>query len=130
MTADAGRFSRERMARAWAAVCALCFWGVSGGFCPAQTAYYVNDNSTDGDVWCSAVGDSGNDGLTVSTPLNTYDDVASPGIDAGNPADASYVNEPAPDGDRANQGAYGGTIYASSDGEPPAGVNGMLFFWH
>ena len=40
------------------------------------------------------------------------DDVTSPCIDAGDPT-GGYFYEPAPNGGRINQGAYGGTIYAS-----------------
>lgn len=43
------------------------------------TNYYVNDNSTSGDIYCSVVGASGNNGTSTSTPkatlsqiLNTY----------------------------------------------------------
>ena len=45
---------------------------------------------------------------------NTWvkDAVHSPGIDAGNPA-AEFVNEPLPNGSRANMGAYGNTYEAS-----------------
>jgi len=32
------------------------------------TVYYVNDNSTVGDVYCTAVGNGSNDGLSPSTP--------------------------------------------------------------
>ncbi|MDY6966369.1 MAG: LamG-like jellyroll fold domain-containing protein [Halobacteriota archaeon] len=40
----------------------------------------------------------------------------SPCIDAGDPAD-DYSNEPSPNGDRINMGAYGNTIYASKSAE-------------
>ncbi len=40
------------------------------------------------------------------------DGVYSPCIDKGDPS-ASYANEPAPNGDRRNMGAYGNTVYAS-----------------
>ena len=40
------------------------------------------------------------------------DEVTSPCIDGGDPND-DYYNEPEPDGDRINMGAYGGTAYAS-----------------
>ncbi len=33
--------------------------------------YYVNDGTLSGDVWCSAVGASGNDGLSTATPKNS-----------------------------------------------------------
>ena len=35
------------------------------------SAYYVNDVSTNGDVYCSAIGRSTNNGLTAATPLNS-----------------------------------------------------------
>ena len=37
----------------------------------SQTTYYVNDNSTLGDTWCSAVGNDGNNGTSASTPKAT-----------------------------------------------------------
>ncbi|MCX6180555.1 MAG: hypothetical protein NT150_01330, partial [Bacteroidetes bacterium] len=38
------------------------------------TNYYVNDNSTSGDRWCSAVGNDVNNGTAVGTPkLTLYD---------------------------------------------------------
>ncbi|MCX6180757.1 MAG: right-handed parallel beta-helix repeat-containing protein [Bacteroidetes bacterium] len=39
------------------------------------TIYYVNDNSTTSDTWCSAVGNDANDGLSASTPKLTLADV-------------------------------------------------------
>lgn len=45
------------------------------------------------------------------------DRVHSPCIDRGNPADA-FADEPAPNGDRINMGAYGGTIEASKSRLP------------
>ncbi|NQT20955.1 MAG: discoidin domain-containing protein, partial [Planctomycetes bacterium] len=50
------------------------------------------------------------------------DATTSPCIDAGDPASA-YVNEPAPNGNRINMGAYGNTTQASKT--PPAAVTGM-----
>lgn len=41
------------------------------------TDYYVNDNSTTGDVYCSAVGDIANSGLSSSSPLPSLSDVIS-----------------------------------------------------
>ncbi len=41
------------------------------------------------------------------------DAVDSPAIDAGDPLDTGWQNEPAPNGGRINLGAYGGTPYAS-----------------
>jgi hypothetical protein len=35
------------------------------------TNYYVNNNATTGDVYCSAVGNAGNNGLTAATPKLT-----------------------------------------------------------
>ncbi len=43
----------------------------------------------------------------------TSDEVSSPAIDAGDPADLGWQNEPRPHGGRINLGAYGGTPYAS-----------------
>jgi predicted outer membrane repeat protein len=47
------------------------------------------------------------------------DSVHSPCIDAGDPA-SGYANEPAPNGGRANMGAYGNTAYASKSIPPPS----------
>ncbi len=41
------------------------------------------------------------------------DDVTSPCIDTGDPDDRAWENEPQPNGDRINMGAYGGTRHAS-----------------
>ena len=46
------------------------------------------------------------------------DSVSSPSIDAGDPASA-YADEPAPNGARVNQGAYGNTAQASKSDVPP-----------
>ncbi|MHC4533079.1 MAG: leucine-rich repeat domain-containing protein [Planctomycetota bacterium] len=48
------------------------------------------------------------------------DKVTSPCIDAGDP-NADYSNEPTPNGDRINMGAYGGTAYASMSDSPLIG---------
>lgn len=37
------------------------------------TNYYVNDNSTTGDVYCSVIGNNSNDGLSTSTPMATLE---------------------------------------------------------
>ncbi|MBN1672445.1 MAG: right-handed parallel beta-helix repeat-containing protein, partial [Kiritimatiellae bacterium] len=37
--------------------------------------YYVNDGSTTGDVWCTAIGDNGNDGLAPETPKGSVQSV-------------------------------------------------------
>lgn len=39
----------------------------------AALTYYVNDGSTVGDVYCTAVGAAGNDGLTPATPINSLE---------------------------------------------------------
>ncbi len=63
--------------------------------------YYVNDNSTELDVWCTAIGDDANDGLTPASPkstvqsiLDTYDleggDVIH--IDTGNYTLTDYIH--------------------------------------
>jgi len=41
----------------------------------ASNVYYVNDGSTSGDTWCTAIGNDGNNGQTVSTPKATIQDV-------------------------------------------------------
>jgi hypothetical protein len=42
-----------------------------------STNYYVNDNSTVGDVYCTAVGASGNNGTSKSTPKQTLTQINS-----------------------------------------------------
>jgi len=37
--------------------------------------YYVNNDTLNNDIWCSAVGNSSNDGLSPATPLPTIQDV-------------------------------------------------------
>lgn len=49
----------------------------------------------------------------VATGLWTNDAVHSPLIDFGDPASTLWTNEPAPNGNRLNIGAYGGTVLAS-----------------
>lgn len=44
------------------------------------------------------------------------DDESSPCIDMGDP-ESAYMNEPEPNNERINQGAYGNSIYASKSGE-------------
>lgn len=39
----------------------------------AALTYYVNDGSTNGDVYCSAVGTSSNDGLSPATPMDSLE---------------------------------------------------------
>lgn len=39
------------------------------------TDYYINDNDLTSDVYCTAVGNAGNDGLTASTPKSTLRNV-------------------------------------------------------
>jgi parallel beta-helix repeat protein len=55
------------------------FPGVISAFIPAgeaaSTEYYVNDDSTAGNVYCSAPGDDANDGLTPATPKRTVESV-------------------------------------------------------
>ncbi len=36
-----------------------------------STDYFVNDANTAGDIWCSAAGDAGNNGLSVTSPVDT-----------------------------------------------------------
>jgi hypothetical protein len=59
--------------------------------------------------------------LTASGGTWTNDASTSPAIDAGNPADA-YANEPADNGSRINQGAYGNTVQASKTATAAAGL--------
>ena len=40
-----------------------------------STNFYVNDNSTAGDVFCTAVGNNVNDGLTPGAPMETFTQV-------------------------------------------------------
>ena len=47
-----------------------------------------------------------------------YDGVTSPGVDAGDSA-SDYSNEPTPNGERINIGAYGNTPYASKSASSP-----------
>ena len=55
----------------------LVFGGVAGLMLAhpqsvkAATSYYVNDNITAGDVYCSAIGDDANNGTSPSTPKRT-----------------------------------------------------------
>jgi len=37
--------------------------------------YYINDDSTDGDVYCSAAGSSGNTGLSTNSPLDSLSEL-------------------------------------------------------
>lgn len=49
-----------------------CYIGMGVGAPPAPALprpYYVNDTDTTGDVWCSAIGNDSNDGLSPSTPV-------------------------------------------------------------
>lgn len=64
----------------------------------AGNNYYVNDNSTQGDVWCTGVGLSTNEGHTPSTPLNSIQDVIDNYILG--PCDTIYIDN----------GTYNGTI--------------------
>jgi hypothetical protein len=48
------------------------------------------------------------------------DEVSSPCIDAGNPAN-TFSREPLPNGAQINMGAYGNTVEASKSSRPPAG---------
>jgi hypothetical protein len=57
-------------------------------------AYYVNDGATTNDLWCTAIGNDANDGLTPATPKATVQAIIS-----------SYVLEPA-DVVRIDTGSY------------------------
>jgi len=50
---------------------------VSQGGMGGYTVFYVNDGSLDGDLWCVAPGNVGNDGLTPETPLPSVQAVLS-----------------------------------------------------
>lgn len=83
---------------------AACLWEVSAESDPALTkqseqtftlhnrgiAYYVNDGSTNGDVYCTAVGNDVNDGLSSATPKSSLQAI----IDAYNleAGDVVYVD--------------------------------------
>ena len=41
------------------------------------TPYFVNDNSTAGDKFCSAIGSSSNNGISKSTPAATIQQIIS-----------------------------------------------------
>lgn len=56
----------------------------------AQTNYYVNDAATVGDVFCTAIGDASNNGLTAGTPQLTVQAVFD-GNDLG-PNDTVFVD--------------------------------------
>jgi len=47
-------------------ICSFNIWGAN---------YYVNDNSTTGDIFTSAVGNSSNDGLTAATPMASLTEI-------------------------------------------------------
>lgn len=51
------------------------FFSLSISASTLSTNYYVNDNSTVGDVFCTAVGNNANDGLTPSIPMATLTQV-------------------------------------------------------
>ena len=77
---------------------------------------------TDDAVW--VLGDyhllSGAGRYDLQTDTWVTDSVGSPCIDAGDPSN-SYAQEPAPNGDCINMGAYGGTVEASKT-RPMLGV--------
>jgi hypothetical protein len=57
----------------------------------AATNYYVNDNSTSGDSWCTAVGNNANNGTAINTPKrNVSNIISSYGLTAG---DVVYVDK-------------------------------------
>jgi hypothetical protein len=67
-----------------------------------SATYYVNDTSTSGDVFCTAIGNNGNNGLTAATPkatltnlLSVYSGTLTSGdiirIDAGTYSDANIT---------------------------------------
>ena len=54
---------------------------------PTGKLIYVNDNSTNGDQWCTAVGNFTNSGLSVSAPLDSFQAIIDryPELGARNP---------------------------------------------
>ena len=58
----------------------------NGGSIP----YYVNDSSTNGDVYCTAIGDPGNDGLQPDVPLDSIQSVLN--MYDLDPSDEIYVD--------------------------------------
>ncbi len=93
------------------------FWNV--GFTPPSGTGNINtdplfanhDTTTPGDYHLMSEYGRWNGSAWVN------DDTTSPCIDAGDPAD-DYSNEPEPNGDRINMGAYGNTEQASKSPEP------------
>ncbi|MCB0395104.1 MAG: T9SS type A sorting domain-containing protein [Flavobacteriales bacterium] len=82
---------------------AINFAGLNPAF---ATSYYVNDASTVGDIWCTAVGNNSNNGTSVSTPKLTIANVISTyALVAG---DVVYIDK----------GTYSGqvTVTSSDDG--------------
>jgi hypothetical protein len=51
------------------------FFSLSISALALSTNYYVNDNSTVGDVFCTAVGNNVNDGLTPGAPMEIFTQV-------------------------------------------------------
>ena len=68
-------------------ILALVFAILASLFSEAQTTWYVNDNSTTGDVYTSAIGVAGNTGTTAS-PFATISDA----ITAASAGDVIYVD--------------------------------------
>ncbi len=50
-------------------------FGIQGTGTVGSTTYYVNDGSTTNDLWCTAVGNDANSGLTPSVPKATVQDI-------------------------------------------------------
>jgi len=61
-----------------------------GGGTPGTIPYYVNDSSTNGDVYCSAIGDDNNHGLTPAQPKATLQAILDEYILS--PEDVVYVD--------------------------------------
>ena len=65
----------QRSARAWWRISSDQEYGIAdsmGTFMldnEGSIPYYVNDASTNGDVYCTAIGNDANDGLTPATPM-------------------------------------------------------------
>lgn len=75
-------------------------WRITSGGASDRTAYfglrnepfkyYVNDDSTDADIWCTAIGDDGNLGYWASAPKRTLENLLA-SIDA-EPGDGIYID--------------------------------------
>lgn len=99
--ASTGRFAwdtatYQRSARAWWRISSDQDYGIAdsmGTFMldnEGSIPYYVNDASTNGDVYCTAIGNDANDGLTPDTPMASLQAILDKN-DLG-PEDVVYVD--------------------------------------